>query len=218
MPINNFDGNTFVAFTDICGFKLLMSNRKKAIKALQHFYQTGFDIIQNQLNNTPIVEGFFISDCAVLFVRDGLDNHSIALKKLLKAVEELNNKMLEKDLILTTSICFGYFKYEGKFEISGTEKNQIFGDAYVEVFLDNEVGKPKIRPGECRILIKNIPEGIENTFSTDHDFNRLIKKGNHYYFYWMVNSANEIDDFIRRYNDVYNLQFQGMIKALKERS
>lgn len=217
MPIENFKGNTFVGFTDICGFKSLMPNREKAIKALQHFYQTGFDVIDNQINNTIKVEGFFISDCAVLFVRYVLNNHSLALERLLRVVEELNKKMLEKDLMLTTSICFGYFNYEGKFEISGIEKNQIFGDAYVEAFLDNEVGKPRIKPGECRIIQRGLPNDLIQLENNRNSRFKLVKIKNHLNFYWMVNSLDEVDEFNTRYNDSYNLQFRGMIEALKKR-
>lgn len=217
MPIQNFDGNTFVAFSDICGFKSLMPNREKAINSLKHFYQTGFNVIRNQMNNKTKVEGFFISDCAVLFVRPGLSNHSLALERLLKVMEELNKKMLEKDLMLTTSICFGYFNYEGKFEISGTEKNQIFGDAYVEAFLDNEVGKPKIKPGECRIIKKGLPNDLIQLDNNRDNRFQLINKKKYLYFYWMVNSLDEVDEFNTRYNDSYNLQYRGMIEVLKNR-
>lgn len=215
MPIQNFDGNTFVAFVDISGFKSLMLDRVKAINALRQFYQTGFDLIQNQSANRMKVEGFFISDCAVLFVRNGLNNHNIALEKLLNVIERLNRKMLENDLMLTTSICFGYLNYEGKFEISGTEKNQIFGDAYVEAFLDNEIAKPKLKPGECRIISNNLPDGVTQALSLSTASNRIKPKGKYFYFYWMVNSPDGIDDFIQRYSDSYNLQYRGMLEALK---
>lgn len=217
MPIQNFDGNTFIAFTDISGFKQLMLNRNNAISTLQHFYQCGFDIIQNQPNNSLKVEGFFISDCAILFIRNSPSNNLQALHKLLKAIEKLNKKVLEKDLMLTTSISYGYFNYEGKFEISGTEKNQIFGDAYVEAFLDNETGKPKIRPGECRILLKRFPNDLILFQNNRNDEYRLIKIKNYLYYYWMVNSLDEVDAFNTRYNDSYNLQFRGMVEALKNR-
>lgn len=218
MPILNFSGNTFVAYIDISGFKILMKNRDKAISTLQHFYRCGFNIIDGQLSQENKIEGFFISDCAVLFVRDNNCANLIALKKLLDVIESLNKKMLEIDIMLTNSICYGYFSYEGKLEISGTEKNQIFGDAYVEAFLDNEAGNPRIKPGECRILIKNIPQELNYTLSLNNEFSRIRKNGKHYYYFWMVNSNEEIEDFIKRYNDSYNLQFRGMLEALKGRS
>lgn len=215
MPIQNYDGNTFIAYMDISGFKFIMKDRAKAISVLKHFYQSGFDLIHNQAGCNIKVEGFFISDCAVLFTRSSIADDGSSLRKLLKFVERLNNKMLECDTMLTTSIGYGYFNYEGKFEISGTEKNQIFGDAYVEAFLDNEINKPKIRPGECRIIINNLPTKIKQLLIDNSKANRILKKGNHFYFYWMVQSTDQIDEFIKRYNDSYNLQFRGMIEALK---
>lgn len=217
MPIQNFEGNTFVAYSDISGFKSLMLNREKAITTLRLFYQTGFDIIHNQTNHTTKVEGFFISDCAVLFVRDGMNNNAVALEKLLNIIEEFNRRLLESDLMLPTSVCFGYFNYEGKFEISGTEKNQIFGDAYVEAFLDNEVGKPKLKPGDCRIIQKGLPNNLIRLEDNKNSRYKLIKTKSHLYFYWMVDSLYKVDEFNTRYNDSYNLQFRGMIEALKNR-
>jgi hypothetical protein len=217
MPVNNFDGDTFVAFIDISGFKSLMLNREKAITALRQFYQTGFDLIHEQANDYVKTEGFFISDCAVLFVRNVFDNYDIALEKLLNVIEKLNRKMLDCDLMLTTSICYGYLNYEGKFEISGTEKNQIFGDAYVEAFLNNEVGKPKLKPGECRIIANNLPDVVKRSLSSIFTFERIREKSKHFYFYWMVNTADDINDFTQRFNDSYNLQYRGMLEALKYR-
>ena len=75
MPLNNYDGNTFVAFLDISGFKELMRNEKKAWNALDKLYQYGYEILGNQ-NNECRVEGIFISDCGVLFVRR--DNRNIS--------------------------------------------------------------------------------------------------------------------------------------------
>jgi hypothetical protein len=117
--------------------------------------------------------------------------------------------------MLTTSISYGNFNYEGKLEISGTEKNQIFGNAYLEAFLDNETGKPRIRPGECRILLKDFPNDLidlENNINVEL---KLIKNKKHLYYYWMLNNINEVEDFNSRFKDSYNLQFRGMIEALK---
>jgi len=38
MPIADFNGNTFVAFTDISGFKELMKNDLVALDAIKEFY------------------------------------------------------------------------------------------------------------------------------------------------------------------------------------
>lgn len=95
------------------------------------------------------------------------------------------------------------------------KKNQIFGDAYVEAFLDNEVGKPKLKHGECRIISNNLPNGVKHSLSSNIIFERIIEKSKHFYFYWMVDTADDIDNFTQRFNDSYNLQYRGMLEALK---
>lgn len=92
MPIEDFTGNTFVAFTDISGFKELMKNDAIALEAIRYFYQAGFDI----LNDATNVEGFFVSDCGVLFARNGSDEKK--LFDLLSSVKQINKKNVIKEL------------------------------------------------------------------------------------------------------------------------
>lgn len=148
MPINNYNGDTFVAFLDISGLKELMRNEKKVWEALNKLYQHGYEILRNQENECR-VEGIFISDCGVLFVRRNnqiLDN-SESLISLLTKIKRINKGMRESDFMLTTSIAYGKFRYQERIEFEGIEKNLIYGNAYVSAFLDNENGKPKIQPG-----------------------------------------------------------------------
>jgi len=197
MPVQDFHENTFVAFTDISGFKEMMKNKKQAVKALDRLNQAGFNILQ-QSND---VNGFFISDCGILFVRNINRSMKEQLSSILEVVEKINRRLLTDNIMLTTSIAYGQFSYHQRIEFEGIEKNPIYGNAYVAAFLDNENGKPKIQPGQCRILEN---ENYQIDFKS---INRLIKRGNHYYFYWMVNHENEINQFENDYKDTYNLSF-----------
>lgn len=206
MPIADYSGDTFVAFTDISGFKELMKKDTDALEAIRHFYQTGYNV----LRDSEHVEGFFVSDCGILFARNG--NPEEMLGAILNAVKKINQIMIGRNYLLTTSIAFGHFDYQGKIEFQGIEKNPIYGGAYVQAFLDNETGKPRIQPGQCRILKKNLPEINENNFPL------LVKRGNntqHLYFYWSLEETNQIQEFERKYRDSYSLKFSGMINALK---
>ena len=210
MAINNFQGQTFVAFLDISGFKELMRNDNDALKALSRLYQAGYDVLQEPNG----VEGFFVSDSGILFVREG--NNTEKLKKILKAVKSINKKMLQQDYMLTTSIAFGAFDYQGKIEFEGIEKNPIYGGAYVKAFLDNEKVNPKIQPGQCRIVTENLPQDI---ILNHADFSFLKRKGSdskHLYFYWSVQDTADIENFERHYNDSYKLKYSGMLQALKQ--
>lgn len=209
MPVQNYNGQTFVAFLDISGFKELMKDDKKALEALRRLYQEGYDA----LYSAEGVEGFFVSDSGILFVRTGTVHER--LKKILEVIKTINERMLTRDYMLTTSIAYGKFDYHDKLEFDGIEKNQIYGYAYVQAFLDNETGNPRIQPGQCR-LVKN---GLPDEINIDHpDFSLLKQKGNnnsHVYFYWNVENQNQITDFEKQYNDSYKLKYSGMLSALK---
>ena len=80
MAVNNFSGETFLAYLDISGFKEHMKDGR-AIDAMDQFYQAG---CHNRVLFQD-VEVFFISDCGILFVRE---NHTsnVKLCKILNAV------------------------------------------------------------------------------------------------------------------------------------
>lgn len=225
MPIAPFHGNTFVAFMDISGFKVLMKDKdkKRAWRALDRLYSSGFDVI-NSFNRE--VEGLFVSDCGILFVRN-CDDKVASMKSLLEATKKINEKMLDREtsennFMLTTSIAYGGFKYQNRLVIEGIEKNAFCGKAYIDAFIDTEEGKPKIQPGQCRIVKENLPseimDALHTTFQNDGVL-QLIKPrkndNNHFYFYWMLENSSQIDDFEKQYTESYDLTYKGMIRALK---
>ena len=218
MPIQDFQDNTFVCFTDISGFKVLLQHqRDRAIHALDLFYQTGYNLLQTQ-SGTSKVEGMFISDCGVLFVRPHGADTSQQLSALLSVVESLNRRMLQDEFMLTTAIAYGFFTYESRREFVGIDKNLMLGAPYVEAFLENEAGHPKLEPGQCRIIVDHLPINMPPIGTNSHDsiFRRLRPKGlKHLYFYWMRQRPEEIDDFEARYRDAYNLKYSGMLRALR---
>jgi hypothetical protein len=209
MPVQNFHGDTFVAFLDISGFKELMKIDLNALNALNIFYQAGY----NALHDEPTVQGFFVSDCGVLFARTGSINER--LNALLRVIKVINTKMLRKNLTLTTSIAYGNFDYQDKLEFDGIEKNPIYGFAYVQAFLNNEVGKPKLEPGQCRLIKQHLPIEIQNSLD-QFPFLRMRRSDrNHLYYYWNVQTVNEIELFEEEFTNAYKLKYTGMLSALK---
>jgi hypothetical protein len=205
MPIPDFDGSTFVAFTDISGFKQMMKKDQRAIRALDHFYSCGFSVLRQNQN----VHGIFISDCGVLFSSDMQEATGAKLESLLKVIEQLNRQLLEHDIMLTTSIAYGRFSYHQRVEFDGIEKNPVYGNAYTTAFLDNESGQPPIQPGECRI----VKRGLDSELLQNEQ--RLVARRNHLYFYWMVSNKAEVEQFMDRYADAYEQKYRGMLGAIK---
>lgn len=190
MPINNFYGKTFVAFADIAGFKEMMKDGDRGPLALDALYQSGYDLVSAQPEDGIRVEGFFISDCGVLFVR-GDPNHTPNPQELfdvlLDAINSLNRKCFEKAVSLTTAIAWGDFSYHERLEVTGIEKNPIYGNAYVSAFIDNEVTSPKLYPNDCRILKHDLPPIVFEscTSRTGRHGARIRNADKHFYFEWM---------------------------------
>lgn len=215
MPLTNFpEADTFVAYLDISGFKELMK-REKGWKALDTFYSSGYRALQE--NKT--VEGLFVSDCGVLFVRDLTSPILKRLESLLETIKKVNRLMRENDIMLTTSISYGPFAYHNRIEFPGIEKNPVYGNAYVSAVYDNEEGRPKLDPLQCRVVKEGLPISSDD-FQLDNSYIfRLLKERTndprHYYFYWMVDEEEEIAQFEELYTDSYELKYSGMLKAAK---
>jgi len=211
MPISNFDGETFVAFTDISGFKEMLKNQDRAIRAIDKFYSKGYEILLNHRE----IDGIFVSDCGVLFSRN-TTNKARAFADLLEVIQELNSQMLQTNVMLKTAIAYGPFSYHQKIEFIGIEKIPFFGNAYLMAFLATEKEKPGIEPGECHIVSKNLPDGLINELQDIKRW-RICKGGTEYYnFYWMVAANNDIDLFSQDYQDTYNRKYEGILSVLKK--
>lgn len=208
MPLHNYSGKAFVAFVDISGFKKMMKQGDKAMRCLNDFYQIGYDIFRER-RNEPL-EGLFVSDCVILIGKTGNSEHTVdenevkVLSELLGLVKQLNVKMAHKGWTLTTSIAYGDYAYEEKFELSNLEKTPIYGGAYVKAFLDSELEK-KLKQGECRIVLDDdYSSQLENIIETlpDNLKNLIVKRGRdnkHRYFYWQLSDVNDIEKYEAEY-------------------
>lgn len=205
MPIPGFQGDTFVAYADISGFKEMMKKGEKAVRAIDIFYKSGYSLLQRHNH----IHGMFISDCAILFAHDGDGPHE-KFRNMLAVIEGLNRELLQHEIMLTTSIAYGQFSYHQRLEFDGIEKNPIYGNAYVAAFLDNEAGTPSIQPGQCRI----IKHGFPNINLSDMP--QIEETEMHYNYFWMVRNNNQLRTFKELYNDTYQQKYRGMFDAINK--
>jgi len=220
MALKDFDGDTFVAFIDISGFKELMKQKDGAWKALDKFYQAAYNNLKRDNTRTGMVrvEGLFISDCGIMFVRGGNSNQE-KLESILLVIKKINKELLNQDFMLSTSVAYGHFKYKERIEFLGIEKNPIYGSAYLAAYLDNADKKPTIQLGQCRIIIANLPSDVASWLNTNNgSLTRVIRQESkaHYYFYWNLDESEKISCFKKAYKNSYNLKYAGMLKALKD--
>lgn len=219
MPIQNFDGDTFVAFTDISGFKKMVENRQRAEAALHDFFQTAYHILdENVRDNAPTVEGILVSDCGVFFVRPNNANQLNCLRRLLQKIGDLNRQLLPRRVMLSTSIGYGHFQYQDRIEFDGMNKNPIFGRGYLRAYLDTQLKRPRLECGYCRLVREGLPDNVIATLERENPndpFSMIRPLGRtHFNYYWMRNNPNEIQQFERAYKDSENLKFEGIRQIL----
>ncbi len=208
MPIRPFNGNTFVAFIDISGFKNLM-NRNLGIEALRNLYNYGYHFIRE---NNPPVEGLFISDSGILFIRNSTPSSS-SLNSLLKVIKKLNLEMLNENCLLTTSIAYDEFIYTNMDDYDGILKNPVYGKAYIKAYMDSIKEKPKLNPGECRIIRRKLPDNIKQELLNNTDSYELFKllktrTKSYHYFYWMLDHQDDVETFEKDYKKAYDSRYR----------
>ena len=236
MP-GRYENETLVAFVDISGFKLMMNNIKDAESSLKKYYNSGFQILKEYRQVGPYIKGIFVSDCGILFVDD--DNNydkEACVKNLLKIIEKLNRRMIQNDIMLTSSISYGMFKHINLEEHKYIEKTPFYGDGYLKAYLNAEFEKPNMEPGQCRIAKKDIPEEFLSCFSINL---RCVERGTlglktindkyddkFLYFYWMIKGTNnnrgkdeiieDIKEFEKKFTETYKYINKYKYPAMKD--
>src|SRR5688500_14478765 len=102
MPIPFFSGDTFVAFTDIVGFKAMMKDGQRAIQAIDAFYRAGYSVLDAQQPTQIPVHGLFVSDCAVLFVRGEDRSARDRLVSLCNVIRRIHRRTFSQAVQLTS--------------------------------------------------------------------------------------------------------------------
>jgi hypothetical protein len=221
MPITTtYEGNTFVAFLDISGFKKIMEREEEAAKTLDKFYQTIFSETRNFDKGTvtprAIVKSIVVSDCAVIFLnnlKSGEDKLR-DLETVLDFVARTNQKLIRSpspSIMTSCSIAYGRFKYTRKFEFGDVSKNYFIGWPYVKAFSDNDHGEPKILPGQCRILKENL---VLESLPPHWPFTLVEPDNKYYHFYWMVSNSGLIDTFKNRYDQIHSSVYDRLVELI----
>ena len=119
MSISSYEGNTFVAFLDISGFKQMMNSKEKVHDVLNKFYSSLFYSVGdlNSVKDDIKLNIIAVSDCAVIFlskgVHDNVDENQ-GLTKLLEFIRKVNGEFVEPHnnypFLTTCSIAYGDFE------------------------------------------------------------------------------------------------------------
>lgn len=207
--MNNFDGQTWVAFSDLSGLKALYEeDRDKAAIALDKFYNSVYEL-QRETNS---VNSIVVSDCAIFWI-DEIDCTD-KLEVLLDKMKRLHQQMLP-DYLVRSTIAYGHFKYQDRLEMPRIHKNMIIGGAYLDAYANND----KINHGD--IVIVKLPDGISyNNFQITGTLKELIRKDSpvkdfHEYF-WQLQNKRQISSFMEKRKEIHYAIFRE-IKELYSR-
>lgn len=220
--VDSFHGKTYVAYLDISGFAQMMEDLDAARDVLNNFYATIFDFCEYSVSTSPRISMIVASDCAVLFTRNQTRRDRFdGLLAMFNFVKHVNRQFIggnrSQPFMTTCSVAYGTFDYEDRPEFADLRKNYVFGRPYLGVVLDQRKGKPKIRPGECRLLPKSVPR--VGRFQKDPLFSFVLKRSNRRYFYWMLNNRDHQKIFDRDYAEAYKLRkqdnYSGVIHVLQ---
>lgn len=219
MAIKSFEGNTFMAYTDIAGFRKMMKSGK-ALEALDAFYSGGYRVLKKQAFKKVRIDGFFISDCGVLFTRSSAASKVDELQALLSVVKEINQLMAVNGFMLMTSIAYGFFKYVDHIDLEMIKQNAVEGGAYVKTYVDNEADPPKIQPGQCRVIREGLPEEVADAIKGGKGggelaLTRKYKSRNHYYYWWMARGPLEIASAEHMYDNLEDVMYWGLMEKIR---
>jgi hypothetical protein len=193
MSLENFEGQTWVAYSDLCGTKAIYrENPNNAAKALNRFYNEVYNLNEPASNISSLV----VSDCAIFWVdrngsyrEEGMAIELQTLEQLLSRLNSLHKKMISEDYLIKTTISYGHFRYQNRLEMPRIRKDMIIGGAYLDVYAKND----KVNAGSIVLLTEQNKEYQNLILSDDWRWKNLCHKmlcGKEYY--WCANAERDI--------------------------
>ncbi len=204
MPLQDFDGDTWVAFSDLCGTKeMLAKSRHKAANALGRFYQTVYDLH----DVTQGISCLAVSDCAIFWLH-GEAAAAYALDSLLNVLKDLHQRMAQAKYLVSTSVAWGAFSYQQRLELPHLRKDMVAGGAYMDAYAKNK----DLLPGSIGIV--NCPD---NRWSDDFcpqtaPFLTAGPAGFKKSSIWWVDSHAEVSGAKQRQKQANESRFQALLE------
>lgn len=184
-------GQTYVAFSDLFGFKEMMKDRKEAYEALNYLFNSACALLQGNDN----VKGLAVSDCVISWA---VDSH---LENIKDFISNLHNKMIKKRYLMRTTIAFGEFRYEDRIELSNLSKEMIWGGAYLTAYLANE----KAEIGSIVLVDDGLAETVQRP---NEGMWRKTKKPRGWEYFWSVDNPEQIERLIKKRKESHRGRYE----------
>jgi len=211
--LQDFDGQTWVAFSDLCGTKAMYrKNPKKAAKALHEFYNAVYRVQQQRQQ----VSALAVSDCAIFWAHggpragiDGADACHDALSVLLERLKRLHRRMVDHGYLLRTTVAYGHFRYERRLEIPRLRKGMIVGGAYLDAYAANG----RIRKGAIFVLPPADDADWPSCARGCSPFLCGRRRAKKWEFVWWVTRSNQVAEARRRVKEAEKGEIPALLVA-----
>jgi hypothetical protein len=187
-PELHFNGTAYVAFSDLCGFKRMMKERQNAYAALNHLFNSTYEL----LNNNHSVKALAVSDCVISWANNQ------RLQSITDFTAQLHRRMIAQGYLMKTTIAYGDFEYQDRIKLPNLGKEMIRGGAYLTAFIRNE----KLEAGRI-VLVENDPQPdiLQNEPLWE-------KTGNRWEYFWSANSAADIQRIKSARKEANNAKYE----------
>lgn len=204
MPLQDFDGQTWVAFSDLCGTKeKIRQGHRVAARALSNFYNTVYNIHEE----TEGISALVVSDNAVLW----LHSEHRRLDTMLGHVKRLHHEMVRQNLLLRTSLAFGRFEYQQRIQLHNLTKGMVFGGAYVAAYIANH----SVKPGAI-VIAQDENQELPADAGDLAPYLKPTRKPRGWEFFWWIDSPDDIERAEQhREQEVKDAPFAAFLRAYR---
>lgn len=197
--MQDFSGEAFVAFADLCGFEKLVRDRGKAHKALDLLYNSSYRLLEEAAD----LQGIAVSDCVVIW---GLAQGEV-LDVLLAFLETLHVRMLEGGYLMQTTVSRGPFRYQNRIELGNLQKGMMYGDAYLDAYLHNH----EVEVGSITLVLQEPAPDFDRWAPENYPRIKPAVRGGrnrrgNWEFFWATDEQG-IEELKRARRDSYNARF-----------
>lgn len=209
---SNFEGKTYVAFTDISGFKnIILGDINKAYKILRDFYTSVLYEDDNQkIARVPM------SDCVVTWLE--YPENKDHIQDLLNFLTRIHTQSLKKNFLVSSTIVWGDHKCEYGTECFWREIHVRYrlpiSKSYIEAYQAND----KIEKGSI-VLLQNNEFNITDVAGNDwrwsdfDDFGPDKPKGREYF--WSALRWEDVDKIKTLRKEARGAQFETLKKIYR---
>lgn len=84
----------------------------------------------------------------------------------------------------------------------------------MKAFFDNEIEEPKLQPGQCRLIKKDLD--FSSNFPEDFVFSLLELTDKYYYFHWMLPNLDDLPTFKKKYQNISQSVYPKLKKLIQK--